>query len=287
MIARLIGWWRLLIAERVEREDVTEELKQLCRRAACEPTVVLDPVIWRRFGCTLVETLPDGEPFPVEVEDQHRPDGRMEVVPVFSPGRVMHFAWQDVVAASLSGRVPRILRATRRVPIWQQPALRQRLPVLPGLVLDVDQDPTVALVTHRRKVKPSDPNLASVLRVVVNALCFGVLARFDETSGAEWPGAVGEKPGPWCFLPIASSVTAGSRLLLAVLDRLVRDRGGVVAYRDTDSSIVPATRDGGMLRLTDGSTVRQLSWAELHELLALFDPLRVFGDDVPVWKCEP
>ncbi len=136
-------------------------------------------------------------------------------------------------------------------------------------------------------MKPSDPTLAGLLRVVVNALCSGILARFDDTGEGEWVGAIGERPGPWCFLPIASSVEAGSRLLLAVLDRLVRDRGGVVAYRDTDSSIVPATRDGGTLTLSDGSTVRQLSWAGLHEVLALFDALSVFGDDVPVWKCQP
>jgi hypothetical protein len=287
MVACLISWWRLLLAERLEREDVTEELRQLCRRAASDPTIVFDPSVWRRFGCTIVETLPDGEPFPVEIEDQHRPDGRMEVVPLFSPGRVMHFSWPDVVAAALSGKVPKILRATRLVPVGRQGGLRRRLAVRPGLVLDIDEDPVVALVRHRQAMKPSDPTLAGLLRVVVNALCSGILARFDDTGEGEWAGAIGERPGPWCFLPIASSVEAGSRLLLAVLDRLVRDRGGVVAYRDTDSSIVPATRDGGTLTLPDGSTVRQLAWAELHKVLALFDALAVFGDDVPVWKCEP
>ena len=81
-------------------------------------------------------------------------------------------------------------------------------------------------------------------------------------------------------------MTAGSLLFLAVLDRLVRDRGGLVAYRDTDSSVIPASPEGGTLVLADGSEIRLLSWAEVDEIISLFDPLRAFGADVPVWKTE-
>jgi hypothetical protein len=284
MCASRLDWWRMLTAASVRRQDVTCDLRALCDRAATEPTVALDPAVWRRFGCTLVGVFPDGEPFPVEVEDEHHPDGRLEVIPTTSPGRTMWFAWADVVAATVrAGRVPRILTATRLVPIGRETGLRRRVPVLPHFVLDVDDDPAIALVRHRRKVKAEDPVLAAELRVVVNALCFGILARFDETRRGS---AIGERPGPWNFLPISSSVTAGARLLLGVLDRLVRDRCGLVAYKDTDSSIIAATPEGGAVDLDDGSRVRLLRWAEDDEILALFDPIGVFGEDVPAWKAE-
>jgi hypothetical protein len=138
-------------------------------------------------------------------------------------------------------------------------------------------------VRHRHKVKEQDPVLGAELRVIVNALVFGNFGRFDEIrQGSD----IGERPGPWSYLPIASSVTAGARLLLAVVNRLVADRGGIVAYRDTDSSVILSSPEDGSIDLADGSSARQLSWAEVDDLLALFAPLGVFGEDIPVWKTK-
>jgi hypothetical protein len=284
MCASLLGWWRLVTAASVRPQDMTGVLRAVCERAIGNPTVVLNPAVWRQLGFTLVETVPDGEPWPIEIEDEHRPDGRMEVVPVFSPDRRMFFAWPDVVAAAVaSGRVPTILRATKLVPVGRQTGLRKQLPVLPGLVLGIDDDPAVALVRHRHKVKEKDPILGAELRVIVNALVFGIFGRSDEMrQGSD----IGERPGPWSFLPIVSSVTAGARLLLAVVNRLVADRGGIVAYRDTDSSVILSSPEGGNIDFADGSSARQLSWAEVDDLLALFAPLGVFGEDIPVWKTK-
>jgi hypothetical protein len=87
-------------------------------------------------------------------------------------------------------------------------------------------------------------------------------------------------------MPVASSVTAGSHLLLAIFERLMHDHGGVVVYCDTDCWIVLVSPGGGTFVLPDGSTMKVLSWKEVDEIVALFDPLRVFGPDIPVWKCE-
>ena len=250
---------------------------------------MLDPTTWRRLGCTLVELLPDGEPFPVEVEDEHRPDGRTETTRLFSPERSMVYAWGDVVAAAvLSGQVPNIRRATRLAPVGREAGLRERLPVLPGLVLDVDDDPVVRLVQHRRLLRTAGRlSEAALLRVVANALCFGILARFDECRrGSGRTTRLGERPGPWNFLPLASSVTAGTHLLLAVFEAMVRARGGCAVYCDTDSWLVPASRLGGTFHLPDGSEVRELPWPVLAEITACFEPLGIVGRDMPVWKCE-
>ena len=285
LVAHRLGWWPLVCAERVQRRNVTAALRRVCERAATDPTAAIDPAVWERFGFTLAEVVPAGEPFPIEVEDDHRPDGRMEVIPVFSPRRIFRVPWCDVVAAAvLSGRVPRIVRATRYVPIGRQP-LRTRLDALPGLVLGSDDDPAVALARRRQRAKAAgEVTLAVELRVVVNALCFGNFVRSDELTrraGRRW--VLAERPGPWTCLPIAASVTAGARLLLAVLERLVSDRGGIVAYRDTDSSLLPATPEGGELALPNGSSVRALSWAEVDTILGAFAQLSP-SPEWPVWK---
>src|SRR5207253_2920699 len=122
LVAHHLGWWPLVCAERVERRTVTAALRRLCQRAASDPAVVLDPAVWARFGATSAEVVADGEPFPIEVEDEQRPDGRMEVVPVFSPERTLRVPWCDFVAASvLSGREPRLVRATHYAPVGRQP----------------------------------------------------------------------------------------------------------------------------------------------------------------------
>ena len=288
LVAHLIGWRDLLGAERIQRQDVTAAFRRLCKRATTGPAILLDPKVWRRFGCCLVRVVPDGEVFPIEIEDENRPDGRLEMVPVFSPDRPMWFSALDALSAAvLSGKVPEIVEATPYVPTGRQPGLRRRLPILPGLVVEVDSDPAVSLVMQRREAKADGAViLAAELRVVVNSLVFGNFARMDETFrkvGRQW--VRDERAGPWACLPIASSVTAGSHLLLAVLDRLVRDRGGIVGYRDTDSSIIVASSLGGDLVLPDGSTIHELSEADLEQVLSAFDPLSP-DPDWPVWKME-
>jgi hypothetical protein len=277
LVARHLGWWDLLCAESIERHTITGEFERLCQSAVVDPTVALDPATWRRFGVTLVQCIPDGEPFPIEIKDVHRPDGRMEVVPVFSPeGWSLLFPWPDVLAAAMrSRRVPNIVRAIHYAPVGRQTGIQPRLSVLPGLELAGHCDPVLDLVQHRHVLKVRGERvLAGEVRVVLNSLVYGILSRFDEThsrQGRRW--ILDERPGPWICVPIASSVAAGARLLLGTLDRLVTDRGSAIAYRDTDSSLIPSSPGGGELRLADGSTIRELSWFEVEEILALFDRL--------------
>jgi len=288
LVAHHLRWWDLVTAERIERRDVTNELRALCERVISEPTAALDPASWELFGCSLVEVIPDEEPFPVEFENVTPSDGQSEVLPLDSKGLPMFYPGADVLSASIqSKRVPHILSATAYVPVGRQPTIRRGLNMLPELVLDAENDPAIAIVQRRRKAKEArDVRLSALLRVVVNSLVFGNLCRFDESlrrEGGRW--VKGERPGPWSCLPIASSVTAGARLLLAVFDRMVSDRGGVVAYRDTDSSIVPASPEGDSLPLPDGSTLRGLSWAQIDSIIEAFEPLAL-SPDWPVWTVE-
>jgi hypothetical protein len=290
LVAHRLGWWDLTCAGSWRRDDVTGMLRRTCARAVTDPGVVLDPKVWHRFRWTLVEVKPGGERYPVWLDDKLRPDGRLEVGPLVSSERSFFFAWPDVVAAAvLSRRVPDIVRAVRYTPGPAQKGMRRQVAVLPGLVPHAGDDPAVAGVRHRRKLKKrGDTRLAGELRVVANSLVSGNPARFDDywryqRRTRAW--TVEERPGPWTFFPVASSVPAGARLLLAVLDRLVADLGGLVAYRDTDSSLIPAGPQAGQLTLADGTTVRSLSWAEIDGVLAAFARLSP-EEGWPVWKVE-
>jgi hypothetical protein len=288
LAAHLIGWWDLICAIRISRRDVTDELRTACDRAAADPRAALDPKLFARFGCCMVELRPDGDVLPVELHDPRRPEGRLEFPKVYAKSPddpPMFYSALDVLASAVAtGRPPTIIRATAYVPVGRQSGIRRHLPILPGLAVDTEDDPVLALVARRRQAKAEgDFVLAAMLRVLVNALVYGNLCRFDEIRlrGAHGWGR-GERPGPLNCMPIASSITAGSHLLLTVGNRMVRDLGGVVAYAHSDSLIIPSSPTGGELALADGSPVRELSWAEVDAILGAFDPLSP-APDWPVW----
>ena len=261
-VAHRIGWWEIATAAEIKRARAAPAFRKLCQRVTTNPLVLLDPNVWRRYGLALVEGVqPDGEIFPVEVADPLRPDGRMEFVRLTS-SEPMFFTALDVLAACvLSGRVPHFSEVTRFIPVGRQEGLRSQLPLLPNLILRANEDPVLPIVAQRQFFKEADDWVkADQLRVFINALVFGNLCRFDERLVKEnglWQPT--EVPGPYNFFPLASCVSSGAHLLLAILERLVTEKGGLIMYRDTDSAIIPARDRGGTLQLTDGSFAKMLS----------------------------
>ena len=158
LTAHLFGWWRYVIAERINRMDSTEMLRNLCSQVAANPSLALDPRVWEGFGVTVVEVVPRGEPWPVSIDTPSRPDGRLEVVPLtLAPScarRTMHYMWPDVLAAVLaSGRVPDIVGATTYVPVGRQSGLLETVDLLPDCRLDGRTDPVLALYHRIRLAK--------------------------------------------------------------------------------------------------------------------------------------
>jgi hypothetical protein len=66
-------------------------------------------------------------------------------------------------------------------------------------------------------------------------MVWGNPARFDPAKSG------GERPGPFCWPPLASTVAAGCRCLMALAQAEV----GPAWYLDTDGAILPFAADGG------------------------------------------
>ncbi|MDA8314734.1 MAG: hypothetical protein M0010_06105 [Actinomycetota bacterium] len=291
----LLGSDELRRAERFEREDVTANLRALCRDLASGNVEALfDPQTWRRFGATICEVRPRGEMWPVEAPDADFPEGHAAMRPVVSPVP-LPFAWPDVALAALRSRhVPDLVRATRLVPIGRQG--RETFPLYDGRWVRPGEDPVVALVRLRDEAKRrGNDRLAALLRVVVNALAYGNAARLDQRS--ERVGrkprkgdkerrrrALVERPARTTFPPIASSVTAACRLVIGLAEHLVVEAGGTVAARDTDGLLLISSPETGTVTLDDGRVVGAISWAALDAILSRFDALAPFGPGVPFFK---
>jgi len=130
------------------------------------------------------------------------------------------------------GDAVEVVEAVKAVPLGRQSGLRP-VEVL-GVELDARNDPAVTLGQRRRAAKAvGDMRRADALRAVMNALVWGNPARFDPG------GEAGEGPGPWCWPPLAATVAAGARCLMALAEAEV----GPLAYVDTDGFIAEMGED--------------------------------------------
>ena len=310
----LLGTWKVISAASVKTREVTEEVREMLASPDLL-TRCLSSEFWRgKIGVTLVEIDdPDGVALPVRAYyDPEGLDPGIGVNPLTYDGSLWYMA-PDVIAAAILSHPPNVKRAIRLEADGTQRGLR---PVMLRGARSIDpnkQDPFVAMIEERRRVA-ADTSLSDeertrldlFLKITANATSYGVLARFDrkefedpkpvEVFGPdEEPTSAKtrhpEDPGPYCFPPVAASLTAGARLMLAMLERLVTEVGGTYAFCDTDSMGVVATREGGRVPCItpDGrGYVKALSTKKIRGILGCFDELNPYDQDLipDLWKAE-
>jgi hypothetical protein len=225
-----LGGPALMRAERLVERDVTDFFRLLL----ADPHLadrLRDARFWRALGFTRCVVRPRGELFPVEIRDPdpRQPRGRLVVRPCY--GERLDVTGPDVIAATSGvGGVPvDLLEAHQVVSVGEQAGLRQ-VRVF-GELLDPYGDPLGQLAALRQRLKrrgrSEDLRRAAVLRVADNAGAYGNFARFDA-----------DRPGPWCFPPIAATVTAACRAILMVAEYELTDAGFRVLAMDTDGVLV-------------------------------------------------
>jgi len=96
-----------------------------------------------------------------------------------------------------------------------------------------------------------------------------------------------EKPGPWYFPSLASLLTAGGRLLLAMLEKCVEDEGGSYLFCDTDSMCMVAAKKGGLVPCVGGKyslrgkeAIKALSFNQVKSIAKRFDRLNPYDQSL-------
>ena len=304
----LMGLWQVLTAEQAQIVDATEEVRRLLARVT--PERCFDPRLWPKLRF-FAQILPDGDVLPVRAP--YDPDTSGLNIGV-NPLRSEHPLWcagPDLVGSVLlTDRVPKILRAIRLRPMGRQKGLK---PVrLRGLIpIDPRKQDFFKVDIEARKGLDQDATLApeererlnAFLKVLANSGSYGIYA---EMNRQELPGRqqadvtvfgagdpftcktkAPEMPGPFCFPPIAALIPAAARLMLALLERCVRDADGAHAFCDTDSMAIVATETGGFVPCPGGwdrgdrvPFVRALSWAEVDTIVEQFAGLNPYDRQV-------
>ncbi len=310
----LMGLWRFLTAQRLEVVDATNETQGFLARTTVD--ACFRPETWRELA-VLVEVEPDGDVLPVRAPYSTEQAGYTIGVNPLHPTERVQTVWctlaDCLVAKFISGRAPKVRRALRFVPKGRQRslqpiALRGQVTVNPQ-----SEDFFREVVRARGRVK-ADASLSKAeqdgqslfLKTLANATSYGVFVELNRQEGEEaevdvYSGdqfttevTAPEGPGAFYFPPLAALITGGARLMLALVEHEVGNRGGCHVFMDTDSIAIVASEEGGPIacagrphRLPDGQeAIRAPSWAEVDEIRAKFAGLDPYGDGGELLELE-
>jgi hypothetical protein len=291
-----MGLWRFLIARRLRIKTATREVKTLLEKILSEPDLVFEPDLWKRFvGYALVE--PRNDILPIRTEyNENRDENNIGVNILERADYPIWFAIPDLVASVLlAGKVPKIVKAIRIVPEGIQNGLRQISLRGKEKVHPIFGNLFKSLIEAKEREKKKDKDQAYFLKIMANS-GYGI---FIETTpkriaeAAEVSVFSGERQfntrskivedkGKFYCPVISSLITAGGRLLLAILERQVREAGGVYLFCDTDSMAIVAKRKSRLVRLTDPESVEQqkvkaISWREVEKIIAKIEQLNPYS----------
>jgi hypothetical protein len=295
----LMALWRHVTATRIEVEDNTERVRTLVERVGVEDC--LDPALWRELP-GLVQVRPRGEVLPVRARYGSDRSWGIGSNPLHSD-EPLWYALPDVIACKLiTGQAPEIIRALALKPVDRQRGLK---PVKLRGEIEVDprtDDLFRTAIEQRHQLDDKNGPLGRFLKTFANGTSYGIYAemiRRELASGQRQEVTVygaaeeaftaavtaPEQPGADAFPPMAATITAAARLMLATLEALVTQAGGVWAFCDTDSMAIVAAEDstlihcpGGLVEqdLHDRESVRALTWEQVDEIVARFEALNPY-----------
>jgi len=204
--------------------------------------------------------LPSNDIFPVRAPFDAKNREHLNIADSrFSSEKPVWFAGPEIIASIIrTGRVPNVIKAVRIMPHGRQPGMK---PIMLRGVVEIDphRDDFFKVLIEQRKANESDKTLKHALKVIANSTAYGAFVELNEEreskpveldvfSGEHYHRQSArdvEVPGKWYFPSLASLITSGGRLLLAMAEKCVTDARGTWLFSDTDSIAVVASPKGG------------------------------------------
>ncbi len=306
-VQSLMKLWEVLSAEKVRFVKSKREFQELLDRVSVEN--VFHPGLWPKL-LGFAQVAPDGDVLPIRARYQVT-EWNVGVNP-FTSKEPLWYAIPDLIAAKLlTGKAPRIVQAFRIVPEGKQKGLHS---IRLGGEVEVNprkENLFKAVIEERKRVQKDErlsieerDQIQQFLKTFANAGSYGVfvemnrkelpsgkaeiLSIFGRDGEFESKTNAPEEPGAYCFPPVASLITAGARLMLAQLERMVSNQGGTYVFADTDSMAIVANESGGLVpceggphRLPDGrEAIRALSWEVVDSIVNRFEALNPYDPKV-------
>lgn len=284
----LLGIWDVLTAKRLTVEDATKDVRSLVGHVTLEK--LFQPAIWKELNF-YAQIVSDQDILPVRSVYDSKSGTCNIGLNTLSWKQPMWVAGPDLIASVLlSGRVPEIQKAIRIVPHGKQRGLRP-IRLRSAITVSPETEDFFTRVIEYRKQNKNDDRLQYFLKILANSASYGTYLELnpDKVDTKERPRITVhsgehvfdqlapdtiEQPGRFYFPLLGALITAGGRLLLAMIERCVRDAGGTYMCCDTDALTIVASKLGGAVRMPDGSPpVKALSWRQVQEIADRFDSL--------------
>ena len=291
----LLGIWNVLTAARLTTEDATENVRALLSNVTLDK--LFHRPFWKQFNF-FARVMPEGDILPVRSVY----DGKSGTCNIglneLHWKQPMWIAGPDLIASVLlSGHTPNVLKAFRIVPHGKQRGLR-RVELRGAISVDPRKEDFFTRVIEYRKQNKADDRLQHFLKILANSTSYGTYLELNPVkidasdrpkitvySGEHIfkqpaPNTI-ERPGSFYFPLLGALITSGGRLLLAMIERCVRDAGGTYLCCDTDALIIAASKAGGTVQMPDGaSPVKALSWSEVEHIRSRFDSLSPYNRNI-------
>ena len=213
--------------------------------------------------------------FPVRAAYKQKEDA-LNIGLNYLTGDPVWYAGPDIIASILlnGGKIPHIERAVRVVPHGTQEGLKP-VKLLGEVLVDPATQDFFKHAIEKRKENKKNKLMYKAIKIIANSTAYGCFVELNEQpitepsskkrKRKEWvPPALEvfsgdhhhlqsapkeiEEAGKFYFPPLASLITAGARLLLALAQRCVEDEGGSIIFCDTDSLCVCASEKGEQVR---------------------------------------
>ena len=254
----LMGLWQFVIAREIRvvahcKDRVEAFLRKLT------PDMLFDPQVWSRMT-GFVKVIPNGDVLPIrskygvasndwQVGLNHayakKEDALWYSIPMLSPPSLRRVLCRKLLMPFLiepDGVAPGLTPTKLRGIVEVHPERDDFFRVI------VEERLRLA---HLADLSDSEnKRLEKALNNSLSATCFGIYAQMDrqgdddkvevtchgiDSDPYRCKVAHPEFPGEFCFPPLASLITAGARLMLALLEHCVSELHGSYALEDTDS----------------------------------------------------
>ncbi|MBZ5526815.1 MAG: hypothetical protein LAN71_02795 [Acidobacteriia bacterium] len=284
----LLGIWDVLTAARLTTEDVTMDVRALLTNVTLDK--LFHRASWKRLNF-YARIMPEGDILPVRSVYGGKSGTCNIGLNALNWKQPMWVAGPDLVASVLlSGHTPNVLEAFRIVPRGEQHGLRP-IELRGAISVDPRKEDFFTRVIEYRKQNKANDRLQYFLKILANSTSYGTYLELNPAkiiannrpkitvySGEHIfkqpaPNTI-ERPGIFYFPLLGALITSGGRLLLAMIERCVRDAGGTYLCCDTDALIIVASKAGGIVQMPDhASPIKALSWREVEQLGSRFDSL--------------
>jgi hypothetical protein len=282
----LLGIWNILTAQRLEIVDATEEARRILKSVTLER--LFQASFWKKLNF-YASVIPEGEVVPVRAIYGGNSGTCNIGLNELHWKQKLWLAGPDLVSAALNGHIPKVFKAFRIVPRGKQRGLKP-IKLRGEILVDPRKEDFFTRVIEYRKQNKHNFHLEYFLKILANSTSYGTYLELNpvkverekrpkitvysgELVKKQLAPDTIEQPGRFYFPLLGALITSGGRLLLAMIERCVRDAGGTYLCCDTDALTIVASKQGGTVQMPDGASINALSWENVESIARRFDSL--------------